>query len=287
MSIVTNKQLMDRAREGRYAVGAFNTNNLEYMQAILGAASELRSPVIIGAAKSEIDYMDGHVFVAMVRAMAEKLPNPVSIHLDHGPSYDEAIRCLRYGFTSVMYDGSSHSLEENIAITKKVVAAAHACGVPVEGEIGVIGQAADGPEGPKSDMLGLADPGQCEVFVRETGVDFLAAAIGNAHGIYTRKPELRFDLLMDIQKRTGVPLVLHGGTGIPEEDIRKAITLGVAKINFSTVMRKGCIETLTKTLNANPGDWDLMKLLTPARQKMVEIAKQHMRMCMSDGKAWT
>ncbi len=287
MSIVTNKQLMDRAREGRYAVGAFNTNNLEYMQAILGAASELRSPVIIGAAKSEIDYMDGHVFVAMVRAMAEKLPIPVSIHLDHGPSYDEAIRCLRYGFTSVMYDGSSHSLEENIAITKKVVAAAHACGVPVEGEIGVIGQAADGPEGPKSDMLGLADPGQCEVFVRETGVDFLAAAIGNAHGIYTRKPELRFDLLMDIQKRTGVPLVLHGGTGIPEEDIRKAITLGVAKINFSTVMRKGCIETLTKTLNANPGDWDLMKLLTPARQKMVEIAKQHMRMCMSDGKAWT
>ena len=286
MSIVTNKQLMDRARAGHYAVAAFNTNNLEYMQAILTAASELRSPVIIGAAKSEIDYMDGHVFVAMVRTMAEKLPIPVSIHLDHGPSYEEAVRCLRYGFTSIMYDGSSHPLEENIAITKRVVAAAHACGVPVEGEIGVIGQAADGPEGAKSDMHGLADPAQCDVFVKETGVDSLAAAIGNAHGIYARKPELRFDLLTEIQKRTGVPLVLHGGTGIPEEDIRKAITLGVAKINFSTVMRKGGIETLTRTLNANPGDWDLMKLLTPARQKMVEIARQHITMCMSDGKAW-
>jgi fructose-bisphosphate aldolase class II len=286
MSIVTNKQLLDHARAGHYAVAAFNTNNLEYTQAILAAAVEMRSPVIISAAKSEIDYMDGYVFVAMVRAMAEKLPVPASIHLDHGPSYDEAVRCLRYGFTSVMYDGSSLPLEENIANTKKVVAAAHACGVSVEGEIGVIGQAADGPEGPRRDMTGLADPGQCEKFVRETGVDSFAAAIGNAHGFYKGKPELRFDLLMEIQKRTGVPLVLHGGTGIPEEDLRKAITMGVSKINFSTVMRNGFIETLTRTLNASPGELDLMKLLTPARLKMVEIATHHIQMCMSDGKAW-
>jgi fructose-bisphosphate aldolase class II len=286
MSIVTNKQLLDRARAGHYAVGAFNTNNLEYMQAILVAAVELRAPVIISAAKSEIDYMDGFVFVAMVRAMAEKLPIPVSIHLDHGPSFDEAVRCLRYGFTSVMYDGSSLSLEENIAITKRVVAAAHACGVPVEGEIGVIGQAADGPEGPKRDMTGLADPVHCEEFVKKTGVDSLAAAIGNAHGFYKGKPELRFDLLTEIQKRTAIPLVLHGGTGIPEEDLRKAITLGVSKINFSTVMRNGFIETLAKTLNSSPGELDLMKLLTPAKQKMVEIARHHIQMCMSDGKAW-
>jgi fructose-bisphosphate aldolase, class II len=287
MSIVTNKQLLDHARAGHYAVAAFNTNNLEYTQAILGAAVEMRSPVIISAAKSEIDYMDGYVFVAMVRAMAEKLPIPASIHLDHGPSYEEAVRCLRYGFTSVMYDGSSLPLEENIANTRKVVAAAHACGVSVEGEIGVIGQAADGPEGPRRDMTGLADPGQCEKFVRETGVDSFAAAIGNAHGFYKGKPELRFDLLTEIQKRTSVPLVLHGGTGIPEEDLRKAITMGVSKINFSTVMRNGFIETLTRTLNASPGELDLMKLLTPARLKMVEIATHHIQMCMSDGKAWT
>ncbi len=286
MSIVTNKELLDRAKAGHYAVAAFNTNNLEYTQAIIQAAVELNSPVIVEAAKSEIDYMNGYVFVAMVRAMAERVSIPISIHLDHGPSYEEAIRCLRYGFSSVMYDGSALSLEENIANTKKVVEAAHACGVSVEGEIGVIGQAEDGPEGPRNENFGLADPEQCEIFVRETGVDCFAAAIGNAHGLYKNKPELRFDLLMDIEKRTNVPLVLHGGTGIPEEDIRKAITLGVSKINFSTVMRKGCLETLAATLNANPGDLDLMKMLTPAREKMVEIAKHHIKMCMSDGKAW-
>ena len=286
MSIVTNKELLERAKAGHYAVAAFNTNNLEYSQAILTAAQELRSPVIVSAAKSEIDYMDGHVFVAMVRAMATKLSIPVGIHLDHGPSFEEIIRCLSYGFKSVMFDGSSHPLKENIAITKEVVKAAHACGVPVEGEIGVIGQAADGPEGKKNDMTGLADPAECEKFVKETGVDCLAAAIGNAHGLYKKKPELRFDILTEIEKRTGgIPLVLHGGTGIPEEDLRKAITMGVSKINFSTVMRKGCIETLTATLNSSPGELDLMKLLTPAKEKMIEIAKQHIIMCMSDHKA--
>ncbi len=286
MSIVTNKELLNRAKADHYAVAAFNTSNLEYTQAILEAAVALNAPVIIAAAKSEIDYMNGYAFVAMLKALAEKLPIPIGIHLDHGPSVDEVVRCLRYGFTSVMYDGSSLPLEENIANTKNVAALASACGVSVEGEIGVLGQPADGPEGLKNDRAGLADPDHCEQFVKETGVDCLAVAIGNAHGLYTRKPELRFDLLQEIEKRTGVPLVLHGGTGIPEDDIRKAITMGIAKINFSTVMRKGCIETLTETLNSNPGELDLMKLLTPAKLKMAEIAKHHIRMCMSGGKSW-
>jgi ketose-bisphosphate aldolase len=285
MSIVTNKELLDRAKAGHYAVAAFNTNNLEYTQAILTAASELKSPVIIEAAKSEIDYMDGHVFVAMLTAMVEKLSIPVGIHLDHGPSYEETIRCLNYGFTSVMYDGSTLPLDENISNTKAVVWAAHACGVSVEGEVGVIGQAADGPEGGRNDMIGIADPLECERFVKESGVDCFAAAIGNAHGIYRKKPELRFDVLAEIEKRTGVPLVLHGGTGIPQEDLRQAITMGVSKVNFSTVMRKGGIETLIDTLKNNPGDWDLMKMLTPAKEKMIEIAKQHIIMVMSDNKA--
>jgi ketose-bisphosphate aldolase len=285
MSIVTNKELLDQAKAGHYAVAAFNTNNLEYTQAILWAAAELHAPVIVEAAKSEVDYMDGHVFVAMVQAMAAKLPIPIGIHLDHGPSYEETVRCLSYGFTSVMYDGSALPLAENIANTQRVVQAAHACGVSVEGEVGVIGQAEDNPEGKKNDLIGIADPDECERFVMETGVDCFAAAIGNAHGLYKRKPELRFDILTEIEKRTGIPLVLHGGTGIPEEDLRKAITMGVSKINFSTVMRKGNIETLYTTLNANPGDLDLMKLLTPSRNKMIEIAKQHIIMCMSDHKA--
>lgn len=285
MSIVTNKELLDRAKAGHYAVAAFNTNNLEYTQAILTAASELRAPVIVAAAKSEVDYMDGYVFVAMVTRLADKFGIPVGIHLDHGPTFEETVRCLHYGFKSVMYDGSFLSLEENIAITKEVVKAAHACGVSVEGEVGVIGQAADGPEGTQHDMTGLADPDECERFVEETGVDCFAAAIGNAHGLYKRKPELRFDILAELEKRTGVPLVLHGGTGIPEGDLRKAITMGVSKINFSTVMRKGYIETVTATLNGNPGELDLMKLLTPGKDRMIEIAKQHIVMCMSDHKA--
>jgi ketose-bisphosphate aldolase len=288
MSLVTNKELLERAKKGKYAVAAFNTNNLEYIQAILEAADEMKSPVIIEAAQSEVDYMDGDVFVAIMRTLAGKMNIPIGVHLDHGPSYYEAIRCLNYGFTSVMYDGSALPLEDNISNTQKVVEAAHACGVSVEGEIGVIGQAEDGPEGPKvdADEVGLADPAQCEQFVKETGVDCFAAAIGNAHGLYKRDPELRFDLLQEIEARTQVPLVLHGGTGIPEKDLQKAITMGVSKINFSTVMRKGFLETLKQTLDDNPGDWDLMKMLTPGKEKMKEKAKEHVRMVMSDGKAW-
>jgi ketose-bisphosphate aldolase len=285
MSIVTTKELLTNAKARHYAVPAFNTNNLEYTQAILEAAAEMGSPVIVEAAKSEIDYMNGFTFVAIVRTLAEKIPIKVAIHLDHGPSYEEAIRCINYGFTSVMYDGSRLSLEENIYNTKKIVEAAHVCGISVEGEIGVIGQAADSPEGKKTDADGLASPTECERFVKETGVDCFAAAIGNAHGLYLKEPKLDFDRLADIERRTRVPLVLHGGTGIPLEDIKKAISLGVSKINFSTVMRQACIETLRKTLAANPGDLDLMKMLTPSRLAMKQTAIEHIRMCGSDGKA--
>ncbi len=284
MSIVTGRELLTDARGRRYAVPAFNTNNLEYLQSILEAAGELSSPVIVSAAKSEIDYMNGPTFVAMVRTLAARFPVPVAIHLDHGPSYEEAVRCINYGFTSVMYDGSRLPLEQNIAITKKVVEAAHACGISVEGEIGVIGQAADSHEGSKADAM-LASPVDCERFVAETAVDFFAAAIGNAHGLYIGKPKLDFDRLTEIARRTRVPLVLHGGTGIPVEDIRKAISISVAKINFSTIMRQGFIETMRKTLGENPGELDLMKLLTPSKLATREIAKQHIRMCGSDGKA--
>ena len=143
-----------------------------------------------------------------------------------------------------------------------------------------------GREGPQNQAMGPADPDHCERFVKESGVDTFAAAIGNAHGLYQGKPELRFDLLAEIERRTSLPLVLHGGTGIPEDDIRKAITMGVSKINFSTVMRRGFIRTLTETLHASPGELDLMKLLTPAKRKMVTIAAHHIEMCMSAGKAW-
>ncbi|MCK9288200.1 MAG: class II fructose-bisphosphate aldolase [Sphaerochaetaceae bacterium] len=289
MPIVTTNELLIKAREGNYAVAAFNTNNLEYTQAIVQAASELHAPVIVAATEYELHYMGGYAFVAMVKAIARDVKIPIAIHLDHGPSYEEVIRCLRYGMTSVMYDGSLLPLEQNIANTRKIVEAAHACGVTVEGEIGVIGQAADAHEGEgaaiDADLVGLADPDECVQFVQETKVDSFAAAIGNAHGLYKRKPELHFELLDEIYGRTNTPLVLHGGTGIPTEDVQKAITKGVAKINFSTVMRKGVIEALRASLDANPNELNYMKLLAPATQRMVDIAKEHINMCMSEGKA--
>jgi ketose-bisphosphate aldolase len=285
MSLVTNKELLERARAGGYAVCAFNVNNLEYAQAVVQAAVELKSPVIVSATKSEIDYMSRPVFVAMVKALIEKLPIPVSIHLDHGPSLEEVARCLREGFTSVMYDGSSMPMEQNIAATRKVVEVAHACGVPVEGEIGVIGMASDGPEGMKGAMAGLTDPKEAEEYVKRSGIDSFAPVVGNAHGMIKGKADLQFDLIADIQRRTGVPLVLHGGTGITEASIRKAISLGVAKLNVGTAMRQGFVAALYQTLQGNPAETDLMKLFKPARAAMVEVAKQRMRMVMSDGKA--
>ena len=287
MAIVNYKKMLLKAKQEGYAIPSFNTNNLEYTQAIVQAASELHAPVIIGAAQSEIEYMGGPVFTAMVRAMVEDLDIPVGIHLDHGPSIEQVVRCIQYGFSSVMYDGSALPLEQNITNTQRVVELAHACDLCVEAEIGVIGQTSEGPEGPAIDpeLIGLADPNDCEALIRASGADCLAAAVGNAHGIYKRRPELRFGLLEEIAQRTGVPLVLHGGTGIPVPDIQKAISLGVAKINFSTVMRKGAIETLRNTLNAQPHELDYMKLLSPAREAMVAIAKEHIQICMCDGKA--
>ena len=304
MSIVTNTQLTDRALSEGYAVPAFNVENLEYLQAVLQAASETGSPIIVAAAQVELDYMGGRVFVDMVRSLASELSVPVSIHLDHGPSFEDAMRAIRYGFTSVMYDGSALPLEENIANTKRVVSAAHACGVSVEGEIGVIGgeaeagdEQADGtgdaagtpertgaPEGLAPPAAALADPDQCERFVTETGVDSFAAAIGNVHGFYRGEPNLQFELLAEIERRTGVPLVLHGGTGIPVDDIRKAIRLGVSKINFGTGMRSSFIRTLRETLATNTDDTDLMGILGAGREAMVSVAKSLIEMCMSDGK---
>jgi ketose-bisphosphate aldolase len=299
MSIVTNKQLTDRALSDGYAVPAFNVENLEYLQAVLRAAEEMRSPIIVAAAQVELDYMGGGVFVEMVKSLASELSVPVSIHLDHGPSFEAAVRAIRYGFTSVMYDGSALPLEENIAHTRRVVSAAHACGVSVEGEIGVIGgeeEAGDDPAAPDPESpvapeglappsAALADPEQCERFVAETGVDSFAAAIGNVHGFYRGEPNLQFDLLREIERRTQVPLVLHGGTGIPVEDIRKAISLGVSKINFGTGMRSSFIRTLRETLAANSDDADFMGILGEGREAMVTVAKDLIKMCMSDGKA--
>jgi fructose-bisphosphate aldolase class II len=282
--LLAMSDLLADAKEHAYAVGAFNTSNLEYIQAILESAEETRSPVIIQAAGSEIDYMGGHVFTDIVRRLSERMTVAVAIHLDHGSSYDLAIRCIHYGFTSVMFDGSRLPIEENIAATREVVKAAHAVGISVEGEIGIIGGAAE-IESSGVHSEALSDPDQCGYFAKATGLDCLAVSIGTAHGLYKAKPKLDFDRLKAIVTRTTVPVVLHGGTGVPEEDIRTAIRYGVAKVNFSTVVRQACIQQLRRTLVESPEELDLMAVMGKSKEAMKETVKQMMGMCGSVNRA--
>ena len=278
------KKLMDDALAGGYAVGAFNVNNLEYIQAVLESAAESRSPVIVQAADSECAYMGHKNFVEMVKNIGEGMDIPVAIHLDHGSSFESAVRCVRAGFTSVMFDGSKLPYDENVAIMKRIVEVCRPLGVTVEGEIGRIG----GEELNQGDAVPeelLSDPVESLDFCRKTGIDCLAAAIGTVHGFYKSTPKLDFPRLRKIREAVKLPIVLHGGTGIPEADIKQAISLGVAKINFSTVVRHACIVQLGKTLAENPGNLDLMFILSKSRQKMKEAILNQMRMCGSIGKA--
>jgi fructose-bisphosphate aldolase, class II len=283
MPILPITTLLNNALAGGYAVGAFNTNNLEYIQSILNAAEEMKSPVIIQAAESETDYMGGHIFIDIVRRMVEKLTIPVCVHLDHGPSFETAMRCIRYGFSSVMYDGSLLPFEQNVEITRRVVESAHAVGVSVEGEIGLIG--GDGNIEGVGGVAALSDPVACEEFVHQTGVDCFAASIGTAHGLYTSEPKLDFKRLDDIVRRTNLPIVLHGGSGVPEVQVQEAIKRGVAKINFSTVVRKAGIDALKDTLKNYPDQLDWMWILDRTNIKMKETVQTMMVMVGSAGRA--
>lgn len=284
MPMLPMSTLLNEALKGGYAVGAFNTNNLEYLRAILQAAEEMQAPVIIQAAESEVDYMGGYLFLDMVRRLTAEMTVPFSVHLDHGPSYQTAMRCIRYGFSSVMFDGSLLPFDQNIATTRKVVEAAHAVGISVEGEFGLIG-GTDDVEGYGGESA-LSDPEQCEIFVRETGVDCFAASIGTAHGLYRSEPKLDFARLDEIVRRTGVPIVLHGGSGVPEKDVREAIRRGVAKINFSTIVRKAAIDELKATLRDYPEQLDFMWILDRSSAKMKDAVKSMMAMTGSEGRAW-
>jgi len=284
MKLVSMKELMDGALAGGYAVGAFNVNNMEYIQAVVEAAAEARSPVIVQAADSECAYMGHANFVQMVKSIGAEYDIPIAIHLDHGSSFESAMRCVRAGFTSVMFDGSKLPYEENVATMKRIVDVCKVLGVTVEGEIGRIG----GEELNQGDAVPeelLSDPVESLDFCSRTGIDCLAAAIGTVHGFYKSTPKLDFPRLQKIKAAVKLPIVLHGGTGIPEGDIKQAISLGVAKINFSTVVRHACITQLSKTLEENPGNLDLMFILSKSKQKMKDAIANQIRMCGSAGKA--
>lgn len=287
MPLVSMTEMLNKAKEEKYAVGQFNLNNLEFTQAILQAAEEEKSPVILGVSEGAARYMGGFKFVvAMVKALMEEyeVTVPVAIHLDHGSSFEMCAKAIQAGFTSVMIDGSHHPLEQNIALTKKVVELAHIHGVSVEAELGRIG-------GQEDDLIvedaeaAYAIPEECDQLVRETGVDCFAPALGSVHGPYKGEPNLGFDRMEEVMNLTGVPLVLHGGTGIPTKDIQRAISLGTAKINVNTENQIASAKTVREVLAEKPDLYDPRKYLGPARETIKETVKGKMREFGSSGKA--
>ena len=286
--LVSAKEMLDKAKAGKYAVGHFNINNLEWTKAILLTAQENNSPVILGVSEGAGKYMGGYTtVVGMVNGMIKELgiTVPVALHLDHG-SYEAAKECIEKGFSSVMFDGSKYDIEENVAKTKEIVALAHAKGVSVEAEVGAIGGEEDGVIG----MGECADPKECKM-VADLGVDFLAAGIGNIHGKYPANWQgLSFETLDAIQQLTGdLPLVLHGGTGIPADMIKKAISLGVSKINVNTECQLAFADATRKYIEAGKDQqgkgFDPRKLLAPGAQAIKDTVKEKMEMFGSIGKA--
>lgn len=276
MALISAKSILNDARDGHYAVGAFNINNLEWTKLILEVAQEKNSPVLLGVSEGAAKYMGGHKVVAdMVKALVESLniTVPVALHLDHG-TYDGSFKAIDAGFTSVMYDGSALPLDENLQKTREVVAYAHERGVSVEAEVGSIGGEEDGVVG----MGELADPKECQMLA-DTGIDFLAAGIGNIHGKYPANwAGLNFERLGEVQEASNnLPLVLHGGTGIPADQITKAIDLGVSKINVNTELQLAFADGTRKYIEAGKDlegkGFDPRKLLKPG----VEAAKQVVR----------
>ena len=284
MALVTVAELLKKAEEGKYAVGAFNCNNMEIVQAIITAAEAERAPVIIQASQGAIKYADLEWVAGMAKLAAERAKVPAAIHLDHGTSFEQCVKCIRAGFSSVMIDGSKLPFEENVALTNKVVEAARAVGVSVEAEIGKIGGTEDDISVDEREAM-LTDPDEAKEFVERTKVDSLAVAIGTAHGQYKGKPELDFDRLEKIKKLVKIPIVLHGSSGVPDEDIRRAISLGVSKVNIDTNIREAFTNTMRKILNEKPKEIDPRKVLGPAREAAVEIIREKIRLFGTSGKA--
>ena len=304
--LVTNKDLMVPARKNRYAIAAFNVQNLESSLAIAEAATEENSPVIVQITPSVIKYAGLAYISGLVKTAAQLAPVPMTMHLDHGADFDTAAKCVEAGFTSVMIDGSFLKFDENVALTKRVVGIAHPRGVSVEAELGKIAGIEERSVEEKEAIL--TDPKAAAEFVEKTGIDTLAVAIGTSHGAYKFKGEGKLDLerLKLISEAVSIPLVLHGASsvpqwivekatkygaalggakGIPEEQIKKAVSMGIAKINIDTDLRLAFTATVREVLANSPKEFDPRKILGPAKEAMKEVAKSKMRLLGSSGRA--
>lgn len=283
MPLVTSKELMLDAQKNHYAIGAFNVENMEMVQAVVAAAEELRSPVIIQTTPGTLKYAPPEMYYAIVAAAAQAASVPVVMHLDHGSSFDLAQRALRAGYTSIMIDGSHSPFEENIAITRSVVEICRQAGVSVEAELGKVGGKEDDLDGGSGN--GYTVPEEAAEFVERTGVDSLAVAIGTAHGVYKGTPKLDIDRISQIRELVSVPLVLHGTSGVPDDVVRQCISRGMCKVNYATDLRIAFTGGVKEYLSKDPGVYDPKKYSALGRENVKQYVMQKMLVCGSNGRA--
>ena len=283
MPLVTTNEMLKKAQEGHYAVGAFNVENMEMVMAVLKAAEEMNSPVIMQTTPSTVKYAGLDYYLAMVRAAAERTTVPVAMHLDHGNSFDLAMQALRTGYTSIMIDGSHESFEDNIALTRRVTDACAPSGISVEAELGKVG-------GKEDDLVAdhdspYTDPQQAKEFAERTNVTSLAVAIGTAHGFYKGTPKLDFERLSAIREVVSIPLVLHGASGVPDDAVRESIKRGICKVNFATELRVAFSNGVKKYLAENPDAFDPKKYTAVGMEYVTELVKEKISVCGSEGQA--
>ncbi len=286
MALISLAQGLAHAQKQGYALGAFNVLDTHFLRALFAAAEQQRSPFIINIAEVHFKYVTLDQLVEAIKFEAAKHAIPVVLNLDHGLHFEAVMQAIRLGFTSVMFDGSTLSYEENIRQTREVVKAAHAVGVSVEAELGAVGGDEGGALFGEADSEKFSDPRLAAEFVRETGIDTLAVAIGNAHGKYKGEPKLDFDRLAAIREQTGVPLVLHGGSGISDADFRRAISLGIHKINFYTGMSQAALDAVERSLASRNTRYDeFAELLMAVENAICETVMQQMKIFGSVGQA--
>lgn len=282
MPLVTSEKMLADAQKGGYAVGAFNVENMEMVKAVIAAAEELHAPVMLQTTPSTIKYGTLETYFAIVAAEAKKATVPVCLHLDHGSSFELAVQALKAGYTSVMIDGSHEDLEGNIAVSKKVADVAKACKIPVEAELGKVGGKEDDLE---AEADTNTDPMEAKEFVERTGVTSLAVAIGTAHGFYKGTPVLDKERVSEIRKVVSIPLVLHGASGLSDDEVRECVRRGICKVNFATELRAAYTAAGKKLIEEKPDTFDPKKLGVVGMEAVKQLVMERMKVCGCDGKA--
>lgn len=282
MELVTTKEILKKAQEGQYAVGAFNVENMEMVMAVISAAEEMNSPVIMQTTPSTVKYASLDYFLANAKVAASRAKVPVVMHLDHGSSFELASEAFRTGYTSIMIDGSHSSFEDNIKLSKAVVDMCKPSGIAVEAELGKVGGKEDDLDGGEG---GFTDPQEAKEFVERTGVDSLAVAIGTAHGMYNGEPKLDLDRLSQIKEVVSIPLVLHGGSGIPDSKIQESIKRGICKVNYATELRIAFTNGVTKYLKENKDAIDPKKYNKSGMEEVKKFVKEKIKVCGCENRA--